>query len=280
MPGSASSAATRFARATKPSIIPPSARKNTDRSSSRSTPVTRRSSPKATPVPATDDAAAEARRAQEDLDGAALEEAGEPLRGVEEVERVARRRRVEHEQVEAPAGVEVVELGDRRELLRAGHGAGELLVDAVAQHLVARLRVRRQVLDQLVEGPLGVEHQRPQLAAQLDAVRREALRRDQARLVAELLEPERVGEPPRRVDRDHRDARAVGGGAHGERGGRRGLAHAAGAGADDDPLAGDEVGDGAQMSPSRTACATACERLRALSFVTTSCSTFFTVRSE
>ena len=34
------------------------------------------------------------------------------------------------------------------------------------------------------------------------------------------------------------------------------------------------------MSPSRTACATACERLRAFSFVTTSCRTFFTVRSE
>ena len=34
------------------------------------------------------------------------------------------------------------------------------------------------------------------------------------------------------------------------------------------------------MRPSRTANATACERLRALSFVTTSCSTFFTVRSE
>ena len=36
----------------------------------------------------------------------------------------------------------------------------------------------------------------------------------------------------------------------------------------------------AQISPSRTACATAWERLRAFSLVTTSCSTFFTVRSE
>ena len=36
----------------------------------------------------------------------------------------------------------------------------------------------------------------------------------------------------------------------------------------------------AQIRPSRTACATACERLRALSFVTTSCRTFLTVRSE
>ena len=88
---------------------------------------------------------------------------------------------------------------------------------------------------------------------------------DPPRLVAELLEPERVREPARGVDRDDRDLRAVGRGAHRERGRGRRLAHAAGAGADDDPLAGDQVRDGAgtQMSPSRTACATACERLRA-----------------
>ena len=82
---------------------------------------------------AADDAAPEPGGAQEDLDRAALEEAGEPGRRVEEVERVARRRRVEHEQVEVAALVEVVELGDRRELLRAGHRARELLVDPVAR---------------------------------------------------------------------------------------------------------------------------------------------------
>ena len=127
VPGSASSAPTRSARATKPSIMPPSARKKTDRSSSRSTPVTRRSSPNATPVPRAEDPPAEAGGAQEDLDRAALEEAGEARGRVEEVERVARRRRVEHEQVEVAARVEVVELGDRGELLRAGDGVGELL---------------------------------------------------------------------------------------------------------------------------------------------------------
>ena len=62
------------ARSVKPSIIPPSARKNTDRSRSRSTPVTRCSSLKTTPG-----AAAEHRRepgrAQEHADRAALEEA-------------------------------------------------------------------------------------------------------------------------------------------------------------------------------------------------------------
>ena len=109
----------------------------------------------------------------------------------------------------------------------------------------------------------------------------DALGLDQSRLVAELLEAERVRQPPRRVDGHDGDLRAVGRRAHRERGGGRGLAHAAGAGAHHDPAAGQQLRDrGGQMSPSRTACATACERERALSFVTTSCSTFFTVRSE
>ena len=75
---------------------------------------------------------------QEDPDRAALEEAREPAGRVEEVERVARRRRVEHEQVVVALLVELVELGDRGELLRAGDRARELLVDAVGEHLVAR----------------------------------------------------------------------------------------------------------------------------------------------
>ena len=230
--------------------------------------------------PAADDPAAEPGGAEEHLDRAALEEAGQPLRRVEEVERVARRRGVEHDQVEVAARVEVVELGDRGELLRPGHRARELLVDPVAEDVVAGPRVGREVLDQLVEGALRVEHERPQLAAHVDAVGAEALRVDQARLVAELLQAERGREPARGIDGHHGDLLARGGGAHRERGGGGRLAHAAGAGADDDPAAGDQLLDRGQISPSRTACATACERERALSFVTTSCSTFFTVRSE
>ena len=60
--------------------------------------------------------------------------------------------------------------------------------------------------DQLVEGRLGVEHHRPELAA---ASRRPARSNSAgstgARLVAELRQAERVGEPLRRVDREHRD---------------------------------------------------------------------------
>ncbi len=82
---------------------------------------------------------------------------------LEEVERVARGRRVEHEQVEVALLRELVELGDRGELLRAGDGARELAVDAVALDLLGALGRRGEPLDQLVERPLGVEHHRPQL---------------------------------------------------------------------------------------------------------------------
>ena len=102
-------------------------------------------------------------------------------------------------------------------------------------------------------------------------------------------EPERVREPPRRVDRHHGDLAALLGSPSAtaaavvvlptppepaqmtmrrpSSSGSRCRQHA-------------NKAYERQMRPSRTANATACERLRALSFVTTSCSTFFTVRSE
>src|SRR4029078_6139493 len=84
---------------------------------------------------ATDVLAAEARRPQEHPDRAALEEAGQAPGRVEEVERVARRRRVEHQQVVGALLVELVQLGDRGELLGAGDRARELLVDPVLEDL-------------------------------------------------------------------------------------------------------------------------------------------------
>ncbi len=80
----------------------------------------------------------DARRHEQDLQRAALEEVRQPVGRVEEVQRVARRRRVEHEHVEAAVVVQVVELRDRGELLRAGDRARQLLVDAVAEHVLAR----------------------------------------------------------------------------------------------------------------------------------------------
>ena len=194
--------------------MPPSVRKNTERSWSRSTPVTRLSSENTTPVPRPRTCRRAPPGAGTSRTARPWKKPRQPVRRVEEVERVARRRRVEHEQVEAALLVELVELRDRRELLRAGDRARELLVDAVGEHLVARARVGRQALDERVERALGVEHHRPQLALHLDAVGREARGVDEPRLVAELVEPERVGQPARRVDRHHRDPQAARGHAH------------------------------------------------------------------
>ena len=93
-----------------------------------------------------------------------LEKRGKPPRGLEEVERVARRWGVEDEQVEVALAGEVVELGHRGELLRARDGVGELAIDAVGLDLLGALGGGGDPLDQLVERPLGVEHHRPQLA--------------------------------------------------------------------------------------------------------------------
>jgi hypothetical protein len=124
-----------------------------------------------------------------------------------------------------------------------GHGARELLVDAVAQDLVARALVGRQALDELVERALGVEHHRPQLAAHLQAVAGQALGRHEGGLVAQLRQPQRVGQALRRVDGHDGHAPALGRQADGQRSGRRRLAHAAGPGADDDALALQAIGE-------------------------------------
>ncbi len=91
---------------------------------------------------AADQPEAHAARRAEELERARVDEAREPLRGVEEVERVARRRRVEHQQVVAALLVQLVELLHRHVLLRAGHRVRELAVDRVRQDRVAGVGVR------------------------------------------------------------------------------------------------------------------------------------------
>ena len=251
---SASSALTPAARSLKPSTRPPSARKKTLRSSSRSTPVRRLRTAEDDARAAADDLRGQARRRQEDAQRAALEEAGEAVGRVEEVQRVARRRRVEDDDVEAPRAVELVELGHRGELLRAGDRSGELLVDAVGEDLVARALVGRQALDELVERPLGVEHHRPQLAAHLDAVAGQARGVDEVRLVAELVDA-RARSASRRAGSIVTTATraALGREAHGEGGRRRRLADAARARADDDALAGQARSHSAALQLARQA---------------------------
>ena len=141
---SASSALTPAARSLKPSMRPPSARKKTAdvvHQVDAGQPLEDREHDARA---AAHDPRRDARRHEQHLQRAALEEVRQAVGRVEEVQRVARRRRVEHEHVEAAVVVQVVELRDRGELLRAGDRARQLLVDAVAEHVLARARVGRQ----------------------------------------------------------------------------------------------------------------------------------------
>ena len=148
-----------------PSRMPLSERKNRDSSPSMSTPVTRAKIENTSAVPRPNSRAVMPPGDEEHLQRAPIEEAEQAPGRVEEVERVARRRRVEHDHVEVVLLVELVELRDRAQLVRARDGRRELAVDGVARgspRAPARSGARPATTSSKVR--LGVEHHRPQLA--------------------------------------------------------------------------------------------------------------------
>ena len=86
--------------------------------------------------------------------------------------------------------------------------------------------------DELVEGALGVEHDRGQLAAPVPI--------DTSRRVAEVLQAERVGQPPRRIDGHDTGLATLFGAGEADRGRDGRLARPARPTAHDDGLAGDQ----------------------------------------
>ena len=183
-----------------------------------------------------------ARRDHQHAEDAVVEQAGEATRRVEEVERVPGRRRVDDDEVEAAAVVQLVELLHRHVLLRARERAGDVAVEAVVEDAGGLLVVARVRLHQLVERGLGVEHERVEATTRRGvAVGIPALARDLVRRVRQVLEPERVGEALGRVDGDDdRVATAARALDRERRRGRR-LADAAGAAAQDDVPLFDEL---------------------------------------
>ena len=147
-------------------------------------------------------------RFQEELQRATFDEPRHPLGRVDEVERVAGGRRVEHQQVVARLLVQLVELLHRHVLLRAGHRVGDLLVDAVlrgsgrASPRRARgaPRDRRRCASRRASSPTA----RPSSRSRVRAKRSGST---QPLLVAQLGQAEGVRQPLGGVDREHRDLR-------------------------------------------------------------------------
>ena len=127
-------------------------------------------------------------------------------RGLDEVERVARRWRVQDDRVVVALPIQLVQLRDRRELLRPRDRARQLPVDPVPQDLVPRPprpAASRPISSSNVRfGSSIIAHSSP-LA--LDPPPRSRARSTSSRLVAQLVQAQRPRQPPRRVDRDQRD---------------------------------------------------------------------------
>ncbi len=98
------------------------------------------------------------------VDGMA-EEADEPIGRLEQVDRVARRWRVDDHEIPLAARVQLVQPFDRHVLLRARQRARDRAVDRVGENGLGLLGVRRLLVDEPVERRGGVEHQRPQLTS-------------------------------------------------------------------------------------------------------------------
>ena len=124
--------------------------------------------------------------------------------------------------------VQLAELLHRHVLLRPGEGARQRDVEGVLEDLLGLLR-RGRGLDDLVEGPLHVEHHRVEAAAgpEVDSL-------DRSGRVVELGQAHRLGEASGRVDGEDAHLPALLSGTQREGCGRRRLADAAGAAADDD----------------------------------------------
>ena len=230
-----SSSSTRSARSRKPPTIPDIAAKNSERSWIRSVPVSRLSTRVDDREAASGDLHPEAGRPDEEADRAALDEMDQPARARRGSRARCGGRRVEDEQVVLAVLAELVELLHRHVLLRARERAGDLLVDAVAEDRARGTprRARAATTSSNVAFASSIVAQSSPPPGSTPAALEER-RVDAELIVAELVQPERVGKPLGGVDRQHGDLAAAGGHAGRDRGRGRRLADPAGADADAD----------------------------------------------
>ena len=161
---------------------------------------------------------------------------------VEEVDRVAGRRRVDDDQVVLARRVDLEQALHRDVVVTLHEARGEVGVQAVLEDAVRGRRVGRVPAHEVVPRLLRVEHRGPQLAARLDARGLQHLVRHPVRFVADAVEAERGREPAGGVDGEHeRLAAEAGRGTERGRGRHRRLADTAGAAADHDLLGREEL---------------------------------------
>jgi hypothetical protein len=185
---------------------------------------------------------AAAGRHREPAEQAAGEEVGHPLRRLEEVDGVPRRRCVDDDQVEAAGRVDLVEALHRDVVVALHEPARDVLVERVGEDGVARGRIGGVATHEVVPRLLRVEHGGPQLAARLHPCVEERLPGHLGLDVAEGLEAQRVGQALGRVDGEHEHLAAVVDRGHRrDGGGGGGLPHAAGTAVDHDLLRGEEL---------------------------------------
>ena len=128
------------------------------------------------------------------------------------------------------------------------------------QDALRALGRRREADDDVVEGPLGVEHHRRERARARDALLREHARRYLLLVGRHLAQAEAVREAPRGVDREAEHPLASARGVQREGGGAGRLADAARAHAHHDTMAREHVREGhgrgdasTRSAPRRTA---------------------------
>ncbi len=142
------------------------------------------------------------RRGEQRAHPLVADEVEHAVRRVEKVERVGGRRRIEHEQVVVAVQAQVDQLLHRDVLLAAGQRRGELLVETAPEDRLAPVG-RSALDDQVVPGALEVEHHREELALRLEAGGAQHVGRDPGLGVAQFAQPERGGQPARRIDGEH-----------------------------------------------------------------------------
>jgi hypothetical protein len=187
---------------------------------------------------------AKRRIAQRNADEPALvtrakERLGAVIRCAEQIDRVSRRRSVDHDQVVVIAGPQLMQPFDGHVLLCAAQRPGDAAIDRVAEDGLGALFVPGAVDDQAVERGLGIEHLGPQRTGGM--IGRAT---DFARFVSAIgrVDAQGVGEPLCRIDGDDNDLAAEAGGDERERRGHAGLADPTGPAGDDQFCIAENIG--------------------------------------